>query len=72
MKILTNNEYKKITDFLSTVSYPCTWGHKSVIPYNVEKVVCSWCGKYVFKSKEDEFKYRIRGKLRWRKKIELN
>lgn len=51
MKILTKDDKE----------YQCTCGHKVVIPEWVDKQCCSWCGNYVFKSKKDEFKYRMKG-----------
>ena len=58
MKILTDKEYKHLTDEYDKVRYQCSCGHKVVIPYNVDKQLCSWCHNYVFKDKKDEFKYR--------------
>lgn len=58
-KTLTVKEYERMADEYDKVKYKCKCGRRSVIPYNVEKVVCSWCGNYVFKNKKDEFKYRL-------------
>ena len=49
---------------LEKVKYRCKCGHRSIIPYNEEKVVCTFCGNYVFKNKKDEDIYRIREKMR--------
>lgn len=46
------NEYKNNT-------YTCKCGHRVFILNNRNKEICTWCGKYVFKSKKDEFKYRL-------------
>ena len=24
-----------------------------------DKIICSWCGEYIFKNKKDEFLYRV-------------
>ena len=45
-------------------TYKCKCGHSIVIAYNCEKVVCSYCGNYVFKNKKDEFKYRMRERIK--------
>ena len=63
-KVLTNKQYKKMTEELDKVKYMCKCGRKSVIHYNEEKTICSWCGRYVFKSKKDEDLYRIREKMK--------
>lgn len=52
--------YKKIEDRASALSKyktTCVCGHKTIV--NKDKVVCSYCGRYVFKNKQDEFKYRL-------------
>lgn len=63
-KILSNKEFNTMSDNYEKVKYKCkNCGHKVVIPYWVDKQLCSWCGKYVFKNKKDEDLYRIREKL---------
>lgn len=41
-------------------SYKCRCGHTVTIAKNCEKVVCSHCGRYVFREKKDEFMYRLK------------
>ena len=31
---------------------------------NDNKVLCQWCGNYVFKTKKDEFNYRMKERLK--------
>ena len=58
--ILTIKEFKRMTDEYEKVKYICKCGHRVVIPKWVDKQLCDWCGRYVFKDKRSEFKYRIR------------
>lgn len=58
-RIYTDEEWKRMQDNYDKVRYKCKCGHRSVIPKNVEKTVCSWCGNYVFKDKKTEFQYRM-------------
>lgn len=58
--ILTIKEFKKMTDEYEKVKYICKCGHRVVIPKWVDKQLCDWCGRYVFKDKRSEFKYRIK------------
>ena len=59
-KILTIEEFSRMSDEYAKVKYQCKYcGHKVVIPYNVKKQICSWCKHYVFRSQQDEFKYRL-------------
>ena len=57
--ILTIKEFKRMTDEYEKVKYICRCGHRVVIPKWVDKQLCDWCGRYVFKDKKTEFKYRI-------------
>ena len=63
-KLLTVKEYERMQDEYNKVKYECRCGHKVIIPKWVDKQICGWCGKYVFKSKEDEFKYRMKEVLK--------
>jgi len=55
---------QKYQNELSQHTYTCSCGHRVVILPKAEKIICSWCNRYVFKSKEEEFKYRIKEKMR--------
>ena len=61
---MTNDEIQKYTDEINKHKYLCKCGKKVYIGANREKALCGWCGNYVFKNKEDEFKYRINERLR--------
>lgn len=37
-------------------------GHSLIIGKQ-DKVICDWCGHYVFKDKKAEFKYRLKEQL---------
>lgn len=64
-KTLTIKEYERMSDEYDKVKYVCKHcGHKTVIPNKVEKRLCSWCGNYVFKNEQAEFKYRLEEKRR--------
>ena len=63
-KLLSEKEYSRMADEYDKVKYKCKCGHKVVIPKWVDKQVCSWCKRYVFKSKKDEVIYRITEKLK--------
>lgn len=58
-KTLTIKEYNRLTDEYDKVKYRCKCGRRNIIPYNVDKVICTWCGNYCFKSKQDEFRFRL-------------
>lgn len=63
-KLLTDEEYKRMTAELDKVKYRCKCGHRVIIYNNREKSVCEWCGNYVFKNKKDEFKYRVKERIK--------
>ena len=63
-KVLSVNQFNKLNEELDKVKYKCKCGHRVVIPYFMDKNICQWCHRYVFKSKEAEFKYRLKEKLK--------
>lgn len=63
-KILSIKEFERMTDEYDKVKYKCKCGRRIVIPKWVDKQLCDWCGNYVFKSKADEFKYRVKEKMK--------
>lgn len=62
--ILTDKEYKRMTDEYDKVKYRCKCGHRVVIKYNETKKICSWCQNYVFKNDQEEFKYRMKERIK--------
>lgn len=62
------NQFKKDTkkfNMYSDLSVKCKCGH-SVVMYNFDKKLCGWCGKYVYKDKQTEFKYKLKNKMKGR------
>lgn len=58
------DNFNKLANAYAEVSIQCKCGHKSVIPFWVDKVVCSWCGYYVYRNKKLEFKEKLSKKLK--------
>ena len=55
------SNYKKDTiklEFYTKNSTKCKCGHTNFLGSR-DKIVCSWCCRYVFKNKQIEFVYRI-------------
>ena len=65
--LLTDKEYKRMTEEYNKVKYKCKCGHRVVIKHSQTKAICSWCGSYVFKDKKTEFNYRISEQIKRRK-----
>lgn len=55
---------QKIQDAEQEHTYTCNCGHRLIILPKQEKRLCSWCHNYVFKNKNDEFRYRLKEKIR--------
>lgn len=48
----------KIFNSIAKCKVKCTCGHS--IPTTKPKVICSWCGNYVYKDKRLEFKEKLK------------
>lgn len=62
--INTGSSWKKDTDRWQMETkerekhrYYCSCGHSVIIPYQRDKVICSWCKRLVEKKKVDEKRY---------------
>ncbi len=55
--------YQKQMRELDKSKYRCKCGHRVVIPAWIDRNICDWCGHYVYKDKETEFKYKLRGAI---------
>jgi len=64
--LLSEKEFRKLADEEDKVKYTCKCGRRVIISNKKDKEVCSWCGRYVFKNKKDEFKYRVKERIKWR------
>lgn len=61
--MLKLEEIKKYSEIITQNKVKCMCGHSVIIPPHVDKVLCRWCGNFVFKNKEVEFKYRLKEKI---------
>lgn len=55
---------KEWANVIAEHSTKCKCGHSIVFPNKTDKVICSYCGNYVFKDKKVEFNYRLQEEMR--------
>lgn len=60
---LTNKDLTKYLSEITKSRVICKCGHSVLIPTNDNKAVCHWCGNFVFRNKEAEFKHRMKENL---------
>ena len=60
------NEIEKYAKTLINYRVVCKCGHSQVIPPQLDRTVCDWCGKFIFKDEKTEFKYRVKEAIRKR------
>lgn len=59
-EILNSQELIRYHDVITRNKKICQCGHSVAIPPHLNKVICSWCNNYVFRTKKDEFEYRMK------------
>ena len=59
----SERQMSRMFDNYSKVKYKFSCGHSVIIGANYDKIVCRFCGKYVFKNKKDEFLYRLKERM---------
>lgn len=53
-RLIFKDNFEEVTDAKVT----CKCGHRVLMGTQV-KTICSWCGNFVFKNENEEFKYRL-------------
>ena len=56
---LTNKQIEIAHEIAMKNTVKCSCGHSVVITNRYNRTLCKWCGKWVFKTKKDEFIYRL-------------
>lgn len=57
-------EQERLDSFIkNNLNVKCSCGH-SIDLFNKTKAICSHCGKWVFKDKNEEFKYKLNQKIK--------
>lgn len=65
LRTKADKEYQKKSDELDKVKIKCSkCGHREIVPNWVDKKICSWCGYYIYRNKQEEFKDRMKQKLK--------
>lgn len=59
----TSKDMSKYSNILRSGSVKCKCGRIEPIPPHLNKVICSWCKNYVFRTPKDEFKHRMKEKM---------
>ena len=59
-----DKEYQRRVDELNKVKITCKCGRKVVVPVFIDKQLCSWCGNYVYRNKQVEFKEKMKQRLK--------
>ena len=55
--------YQKKMNELDKSKYYCKCGHSLIIPAWIDRQICDYCGNYVYKNKETEFRYKLKGAI---------
>lgn len=56
--------YEKIVDEYDKVKIRCKCGHRVIVPLKEKKRLCGWCGYWVYRDKKEEFKDKLKGKIK--------
>ena len=57
----------EIARALNPIKRKCRCGHSLYVPKYRQSVKCNWCGRLVFYSDKDEFKYRLMKEMKRKK-----
>lgn len=61
---MKTSEIDKYSRILQDHKITCKCGHRMLIPYHIDKMICSWGGNYVYRNKRVEFKDKLLKEIR--------
>lgn len=53
-----NDKIGKLTSFFVEQGVKCSCSHRVFIPPNVDRIICTWCKHWVYRTKELEKEYK--------------
>lgn len=59
MKFNNDDWFNKLSDERQKFKITCECGHRLFIPEFRKKVICGWCGHYVYKNEKEKFKDKL-------------
>lgn len=57
-------EFERRADELDKVKIICACGHRVIVPMYMKKKLCDWCGYWVYRDKKEEFRDRLKQKIK--------
>lgn len=62
---LTNRELLKKEKIATDYGVKCAHcGHRMLITNRFDRVICTWCGNWIYRNKKAEFRYRIEKEMK--------
>ena len=56
---ISNKDLRAKHRIITDLTVKCKCGHSIVFTSKADRVFCDWCGKYCYKDKQTEFKYKM-------------
>ena len=56
-------DVKKLSKEMTETTVKCKCGHSIVMP-KADRTICSWCGSWVYRTPQIEFKYKLMKKIK--------
>ena len=53
------SETEKLRSIIVDLSTKCDCGHSVFISPKQKRIICSWCGHYIYKDKKEQFKHDL-------------
>ena len=61
--MLDRDKYQKIANEESKYKIQCSCGTKTVM-IEADRTICRGCGHWIYRNKQIEFKYKLKGRLK--------
>lgn len=57
-------EPAKYHDAIADIKSKCKCGHTKVIPVYVDRIICNYCGHWIYRTPKLEFEYKLREEMK--------
>ena len=54
---------KKCEQMFVRARVKCKCGHSVIFPNKEDRIICGWCGHYVYKNDKAKFKYKLKEEM---------
>ena len=61
---LSNKELNKLENVRQEMTVTCKCGHRVLFQVQTDRIICTYCGNWVYRTPKLEFEYKLKEKMK--------